>query len=62
VIRTIKKLTNGYVGPTRDIMKPEGVPYIQGIHITDVPSKISAPVDGKWMKKFINSYVNAVFS
>jgi len=31
--RTVEKLTNGYVGPTRGIMQPEGVPYIQGIHI-----------------------------
>jgi len=27
------KLTNGYVGPTRGVMKESGVPYIQGIHI-----------------------------
>jgi len=27
------KITNGYVGPTRDIMREYGVPYIQGIHI-----------------------------
>ena len=33
LIRTVEKLTNGYVGPTRGIMQPEGIPYIQGIHI-----------------------------
>jgi len=27
------KLTNGYVGSTRGVMKESGVPYIQGIHI-----------------------------
>ena len=27
------KITNGYVGPTRDIFVPEGVPYIQSLHI-----------------------------
>ncbi|GMT46412.1 MAG: type I restriction endonuclease [bacterium] len=31
--RTVKKLTNGYVGPTIGIMQSKGVPYIQGIHI-----------------------------
>lgn len=29
------KLTNGYVGPTRDILTDEGVPYIQSTHISD---------------------------
>lgn len=28
-----KKITNGYVGPTRDILVDEGVPYIQATHI-----------------------------
>jgi len=27
------KITNGYVGPTRDILVEEGVPYIQATHI-----------------------------
>ena len=27
------KITNGYVGPTRDIFVPEGVRYIQSLHI-----------------------------
>lgn len=31
--RTVEKLTNGYVGPTRNIMRSAGIPYIQGIHI-----------------------------
>ena len=29
------KITNGYVGPTRDIFVPEGVRYIQSLHIKD---------------------------
>ncbi|RWP41582.1 MAG: restriction endonuclease subunit S [Mesorhizobium sp.] len=29
----ITKITNGYVGPTRDILVPSGVPYIQATHI-----------------------------
>lgn len=27
------KITNGYVGPTRDILVPEGIPYVQATHI-----------------------------
>ena len=33
LVRIVEKLTNGYVGPTREIMRDSGVPYIQGIHI-----------------------------
>jgi len=29
------KLTNGYVGPTRDILVDDGVPYIQSTHINN---------------------------
>jgi len=29
----VSKVTNGYVGPTRDVMKESGIRYIQGIHI-----------------------------
>lgn len=28
-----QKITNGYVGPTRDILVSEGVPYVQATHI-----------------------------
>ncbi len=31
--RVLRELTNGYVGPTRDILEVEGVRYIQGTHI-----------------------------
>ena len=27
------KITNGFVGPTRDILLDEGVPYLQSLHI-----------------------------
>lgn len=30
---TLRQLTNGYVGPTRDILRDEGVRYIQGLHL-----------------------------
>lgn len=29
----VDKITNGYVGPTRDILRDEGVRYIQSLHI-----------------------------
>jgi len=29
----LRQLTNGYVGPTRDILRDEGVRYIQSLHI-----------------------------
>jgi type I restriction enzyme, S subunit len=31
----LAQLTNGYVGPTRDILVDEGIPYIQSVHIKD---------------------------
>ena len=43
----ITKITNGFVGPTRDILKDEGVRYLQSLHIKnnrilfDVPYYVS---------------------
>lgn len=31
--RVLRQLTNGYVGPTRDLFVAEGVPYLQSLHI-----------------------------
>lgn len=31
--RLTTKLTNGYVGPTRDLFVDEGIPYLQSLHI-----------------------------
>ncbi|MEV0124977.1 restriction endonuclease subunit S [Streptomyces sp. NPDC050703] len=31
--RTLRQLTNGYVGPTREIFVDDGVPYIQSLHV-----------------------------
>ncbi|WP_435980559.1 restriction endonuclease subunit S [Psychrobacter sp. DM4] len=33
ISKLTQKITNGYVGPTRDILVPNGVPYIQATHI-----------------------------
>lgn len=40
------KITNGYVGPTRDVMNESGVRYIQGIHIKN--GKIIYTPDGPY--------------
>jgi type I restriction enzyme, S subunit len=31
--RVLNQLTNGYVGPTRDILEDSGIRYVQGLHI-----------------------------
>ncbi len=31
--QTLLRLTNGYVGPTRDILREEGIRYVQSLHI-----------------------------
>lgn len=31
--RVLRQLTNGYVGPTRDLFVADGVPYLQSLHI-----------------------------
>jgi type I restriction enzyme S subunit len=33
ISKVTTKITNGYVGPTRDILREEGVPYVQATHI-----------------------------
>jgi type I restriction enzyme S subunit len=33
ISKITSKITNGYVGPTRDILVDEGVPYIQATHV-----------------------------
>ncbi|SNS77271.1 type I restriction enzyme, S subunit [Asanoa hainanensis] len=33
--QALTQLTNGYVGPTRDILVDQGVPYLQSLHIKD---------------------------
>lgn len=33
IAKATKKITNGFVGPTRDILFDEGLPYIQATHI-----------------------------
>ncbi len=33
IAMAVNKITNGYVGPTRDILVDDGVPYLQSLHI-----------------------------
>ncbi|MFW6111468.1 MAG: restriction endonuclease subunit S, partial [Candidatus Bipolaricaulota bacterium] len=51
------KLTNGYVGPTRDIFVEDGIPYIQSTHIEDGQIKFEGEyfVSKEWSQKHSNS-------
>ena len=57
--RTVEKLTNGYVGPTRNIMRSAGIPYIQGIHIKNNTIRFTPIgnyyVDKEWSDKYNKS-------
>lgn len=49
-----EKMTNGYVGPTRDILKEEGVRYLQSLHIKNGKILFDRKhyyVDAEWSKK-----------
>jgi type I restriction enzyme, S subunit len=51
------KLNNGYVGPTRDIFKDEGVKYIQSLHLKNGTIKFNFPyyVGHSWSNSHSNS-------
>ena len=44
------KLTNGFVGPTRDILRESGIRYIQSLHIKENTIKFTKPyyVSEEW--------------
>jgi type I restriction enzyme S subunit len=46
----ITKITNGYVGPTRDILVDEGVRYLQSLHIKENQIRFDSPyyVSREW--------------
>lgn len=46
-------MRNGYVGPTRDILVDEGIPYIQSLHIKDGKVTFTEDffVDEDWGKR-----------
>lgn len=51
------KITNGYVGPTRDVLMDEGVRYLQSLHIKDNRIRFNAPyyVREDWSKEHSKS-------
>jgi len=44
-------LGNGFVGPTRDILKPNGVPYLQSLHVKNGEIRFAKPyfVSSEWL-------------
>ncbi|WP_371039453.1 restriction endonuclease subunit S, partial [Rhodosalinus sp. FB01] len=55
------KITNGYVGPTRDILRDEGVRYLQSLHIKRNQIIFDRPyyVDGEWSDGHSKSILKA---
>ena len=55
------KITNGYVGPTRDIFFDEGVRYLQSLHIKGNQIKFDAPyfVSSEWSARHGKSILEA---
>ena len=56
--RVASKLTNGYVGPTRDILVPAGVRYLQSLHIKEGGIDFSRGeyyVDAEWSRSHAKS-------
>lgn len=55
--RLNNKLTNGYVGPTRDILTNEGVRYLQSLHIQNNRIDFHKPyyVSEKWSESHLKS-------
>jgi restriction endonuclease S subunit len=51
------KITNGYVGPTRDILREEGVRYLQSLHIKSNTIRFDTPyfVDKQWSEAHAKS-------
>ncbi len=49
----ITKITNGYVGPTRDVLVDEGVRYLQSLHIKDNTIRFDTPyyVTKEWSEQ-----------
>jgi type I restriction enzyme S subunit len=54
------KITNGYVGPTRDILVDEGVRYLQSLHIKNNSIRFDSPyfVRHEWSMEHSKSVLN----
>jgi type I restriction enzyme S subunit len=57
----ISKITNGYVGPTRDILVDDGVRYLQSLHIKGNKIKFDVPyyVTHEWSDRHEKSILQA---
>ena len=57
----ITKITNGYVGPTRDILEEEGVRYLQSLHIKANEIRFEVPyfVSEEWSNRHSKSILEA---
>ena len=57
ISKVTSKITNGYVGPTRDILRPAGVPYIQATHIKEGEVRFDQNyfVEESWSEKHSKS-------
>ena len=55
------KITNGYVGPTRDILVDEGVRYLQSLHIKNNAIRFDVPyfVTAEWSQRHSKSILEA---
>lgn len=58
--RLTSLITNGYVGPTRDILRPTGVRYIQSLHIKGGTIKFHTPyhVSHEWSTEHSRSILH----
>jgi type I restriction enzyme S subunit len=55
------KITNGYVGPTRDILRDDGVRYLQSLHIKSNTIRFNTPyfVTQEWSEAHAKSILEA---
>jgi len=55
------KITNGYVGPTRDIFVDDGIRYLQSLHIKDNKIRFDVPyfVSEEWSRQHSKSVLEA---
>jgi type I restriction enzyme, S subunit len=55
------KITNGFVGPTRDILVDDGVRYLQSLHIKDNQIRFDTPyfVRQEWSERHAKSVLEA---
>lgn len=57
ISKVVTKITNGFVGPTRDILVEEGTPYLQSLHVKNGKIKFKKKyfVSDSWSKNHSKS-------